>query len=66
MPHHGIDHTAYCVVEGCVAEYKNHRWGHSKASAEGWFFSKTLGAMCPDHVPDWVAEWRAKNTTKEK
>jgi hypothetical protein len=36
------------------------KWNVMKASREGWFFQKDDTAWCPDHVPDWVAAWRAR------
>jgi hypothetical protein len=49
-----------CDELGCTKRVKNHRWGKTKA--EGWFFSRAdRGAFCPDHIPAWVVEWRAKN-----
>lgn len=47
--------------DGCATKVKNHKWG--KVKAEGWFFSKEIPedkGYCPEHVPEWVASWRAK------
>jgi hypothetical protein len=49
-----------CSEPTCTASVKNHRWGKTKAT--GWFFSRTgTENWCPEHLPDWVIEWRAKN-----
>jgi hypothetical protein len=48
----------HCSAEGCPASHGNHRWGRIKADA--WFHQKDGKAWCPDHIPPWVAEWRAK------
>ena len=47
-----------CAEPGCEATVKDHAWG--KIKADGWFFTKTGEAWCPDHNPEWVAEWRAR------
>lgn len=51
-----------CGEPNCDNHIKNHLWGRIKA--EGWFFTRTRDeAWCPDHLPEWVIEWRGK---KEK
>jgi len=50
----------HCAHEGCEAFYKDHYWGGIEATGKGWFVQKDDTAWCPDHTPDWVAEWRAK------
>lgn len=47
-----------CADPDCAHTYTDHRWGHIKASAEGWFFPKHGAATCAAHNPPWVAEWR--------
>jgi hypothetical protein len=42
---------------------KEHAWAKIRAHSDGWFFSKDGTAWCPDHNPEWVAEWRAKQKT---
>lgn len=49
-----------CCVPGCSNTHKADRWNTSKAQALGWFFQKNGQAWCPEHTPDWVAEWRAR------
>lgn len=53
-----------CVEPGCDEQIKDHRWGKTKAS--GWFFSRdNTQAFCPEHVPDWVAGWRARKSASK-
>jgi hypothetical protein len=47
-----------CSEPTCDKTIKNHMWG--KIKAEGWFFQKDDKQWCPDHIPDWVEEWRAR------
>ena len=58
-----LDGYVYCDVPGCTNRIKDHAWGHIKAP--DWFFSKEGPVSCPDHIPWWVEEWRAKKK-KEK
>lgn len=51
-----------CDHEGCPRTIKDHMWGRIKA--EGWFFTKTGKAYCPDHRPEWVAAWRKRKKEK--
>lgn len=44
---------------GCDTQIPNHRWG--KIKAEGWLFRKDGTAWCPDHLPEWVVEWRKQH-----
>lgn len=46
-----------CAAEGCTNKYANHRWGKTKA--DDWFHQKDGTSWCPNHIPDWVAGWRA-------
>lgn len=54
------DDIARCSVEGCTNTIKDHAWGHIKAA--GWWFpmDRSLPVFCPEHLPEWVEEWRAK------
>lgn len=45
----------------CERTVPQHKWGQIKAHDEGWYFPRNGGAYCPDHVPAWVTEWRARN-----
>lgn len=46
-----------CSGEGCEATVPNHYWGRVTASS-AWFFQKDGRAWCPEHLPEWVADWR--------
>jgi len=52
-----------CAHEGCDAEIKGHAWAVIKA--EDWFFQKDGTSWCPDHLPDWVPAWRARQAAKK-
>lgn len=54
-----------CSHRSCQASIKNHAWGKIKSSDTGWFHQKNGASWCPDHIPAWVASWRASKTTKE-
>jgi hypothetical protein len=52
-----------CGVPGCPATYAPYKWGQIRAQSAGWFFPKDPGKggpWCPEHLPDWVAAWRAR------
>jgi hypothetical protein len=50
-----------CARPECPRTYQGHKWGRIKAGEEGWFFPRDSGeAYCPDHLPPWVQEWRAR------
>ena len=51
-----------CTEESCAHSVKNHAWGQIKAS--DWFFQRDGTAYCPDHIPSWVAEWKARKAKK--
>lgn len=54
----------FCQHEGCMANHADHAWGHIKA--DGWFHSRDgTQAFCPQHLPDWVAGWRAQQAAKK-
>jgi len=62
MPHE----TTYtkCSAPDCEAKVPNHYWGRVKKGA-GWFFSKDESdAWCPQHLPEWVPQWRAQKGAK--
>lgn len=56
----------HCIAKGCRQTFKNHAWGKIRAHSDGWFTSKEDPKMvyCPDHLPDWVGPWRAKQKGK--
>jgi hypothetical protein len=52
------DGLVHCSADGCDATVPDHYWG--KVKAAGWFFQRNGDAWCPEHVPEWVAEWRSR------
>lgn len=36
------------------------QWDVKKAHAAGWFIKRNGEKWCPEHVPTWVANWRAQ------
>lgn len=53
-----------CSHPDCNQEFKDHAWGHIHAHNQGWFEQKNGDVWCPNHIPDWVAKWRAKKLKK--
>src|SRR5215211_5237697 len=54
-------HDAHCSSEGCENKFRDSgRWSHIKAVDAGWFIQKDGTKWCPDHIPEWVEEWRKK------
>lgn len=53
-----------CAQPDCLASHPAHQWGNKRAESEGWFHQKNGTAWCPAHVPQWVAEWRAKRKAR--
>ena len=51
-----------CSDEECTETVRNHYWGRVKS---GWFFQKDGSAWCPAHIPEWVAEWRARKAAEK-
>lgn len=47
-----------CEEPGCVNWIPDDQW--RKIKAEGWFQMKDGTIFCPEHIPEWVAEWRKK------
>ena len=57
------EHPTRCSHEKCPASVPGSKWAHVKATAEqGWLFLKNGETYCPDHLPEWVAAWRARKT----
>lgn len=51
--------------DGCTASHPSGKWGTMAADKAGWFHSKAEEcAYCPEHVPDWVSGWRAKQAAR--
>ncbi|AUG29577.1 hypothetical protein HMPREF1529_02351 [Microbacterium sp. oral taxon 186 str. F0373] len=46
-----------CSADACVATIADERWAMTKSD---WFFQRNGAAFCPDHLPEWVPEWRAR------
>lgn len=57
MPHEAA--LLHCSETDCAATIKDHYWSKVKS---GWFFSMQEPGKqwCPEHIPEWVAAWRAK------
>lgn len=57
-----------CAEENCSRSYtETCKWDAIKAFNEGWFFSRKTGLKyCPDHTPEWVAEWRERKETENE
>ena len=58
------DGQRYCAFDGCEKSIKWHYW--SKVKATGWFLQKNGAIWCPDHVPEWVEEWRETQRLKKE
>lgn len=56
----------HCAEPGCTAAHKSDRWNNSKAQKLGWFMQRNGDSWCPDHVPEWVAQWREEKTGKRR
>ena len=54
-----------CSHLDCETTHAASYWDSIKASDKGWFVQKDGTAYCPEHVPEWVEEWRLKNAEKE-
>ncbi|AOZ64930.1 hypothetical protein SEA_OLYMPICHELADO_65 [Streptomyces phage OlympicHelado] len=54
----------FCSNAECPKSFPNHKHGTIGAHQDGWFLQRNGDAWCPDHIPDWVAEWRAKKNKK--
>lgn len=55
---------ATCSYPNCGSYYKSHHWGNKEAQREGWFLQKNGDKWCPNHIPEWVDQWREKNGYK--
>lgn len=49
-----------CRFPDCSNTVEGNRWAKTKAHEKGWMFQKNGKNWCPEHLPDWVVEWRAK------
>lgn len=48
------------VCSCCDASIPGSAWSRIRASEGGWFFQRDGAVFCPAHVPEWVAQWRAR------
>jgi hypothetical protein len=56
-----------CARRGCTASHPGSRHDNIRAQGEGWFHSRRDDAhFCPEHVPGWVPEWRARQAAKKE
>lgn len=55
-----------CSRPECSRTFRDHRWGAIQAQNDGWFLQTNGDAWCPEHVPDWVPEWRARMAAGRK
>jgi hypothetical protein len=46
--------------------FASHRWGATRAHGGGWHIQKDGDAYCPDHLPYWVARWRAEKKRRKE
>lgn len=61
------EHPVTCLRDGCPASFPGSKWDTMQAQREGWFFPKEHNGVrgwCPEHLPEWVAEWRARQAAK--
>lgn len=59
-----IANFKFCSFPECDSRIKDHAWGHIKAS--DWFFQKNGDSWCPEHIPEWVEGWRARQKVATK
>jgi len=58
------DRLIKCAEPECEHTIKSHAW--SVIKNDGWFHQWSGNSWCPDHHPEWVAEWRAKKEAQAK
>lgn len=55
-----------CAEPGCNASFPStYAYAEIKAHKDGWFSQWNGDRWCPEHLPDWLEEWRA-NKAKGK
>lgn len=59
-----MDGWLYCSHKGCRRRIKNEHWNKVQAHDLGWMMQKNGDNWCPDHPPEWLAEWREKKGKK--
>lgn len=57
--------TKVCAAKDCTRYFVDDRWGHIRASDEGWFIQRNGTVWCPDDIPSWVTEWRHARKSEE-
>lgn len=56
-----------CAEQNCAASIEPgksgyvSKWATMAAQTAGWFFQRDGTAYCAEHVPAWVADWRASH-----
>lgn len=50
--------TKKCSEPSCRSSYKIDWHDMVEAHKQGWFMQRNGASWCPEHVPDWVQEWR--------
>lgn len=63
-PSHSQQNLVYCSEAACESNHPCGKWGDIKALNDGWFAMQNGTVFCPDHVPEWVAGWRAKRAPR--
>lgn len=51
-----------CSEPSCKAVITRNAWTLIKA--DDWFFQRNGDCWCPEHIPDWVPEWRMRQLMK--
>lgn len=65
---HAQEHPVRCArqPDGCTASIPGSKSHQIRAAEQGWFFQQNGDAWCPEHTPEWVAEWRARTPARER
>lgn len=66
MSGEGHEQHLTCADPECSWTIPDHRWARTKAHSAGAFEQKDGTIWCPEHIPDWVGAWRAKQAAKQK
>ena len=54
------------VCKVCEKPGPKNRWENTRAQTEGWFLQRNGDVYCPEHVPGWVAGWRARQAERAR
>lgn len=49
-----------CAHPGCERTKPTHQWANKTKAGKGWFDQQNGDSWCPDHIPEWYHEWKAK------